>query len=158
MKLLIGIVGWALVFSIRLVLMVLGWFLVPLSLLGDGAERTPRMWRIWANNPNLPAAYSTSRWKRYVWWAWRNPTPGWIGLWEQPIPEVRPNPDQIVRTPSYRKESASRFMQHGLYWEYWYLRSISWGKYKWFEFRIGWKFVDGNDEFFPTIQLGPRSS
>lgn len=160
MKLLIGVVGWALVFTIRLVLMVLGWFFVPLSLLGDGAERTPRMWRIWAHNPNLPAAYSTSRWKRYVWWAWRNPTPGWIGLWTQPIPEKRPNPDHFVRVSprSNVAVSAHRWMQHNFYWEYWYMRQISWGKYKWFEFRIGWKFVDGNDEFFPTIQLGPRSS
>ena len=105
---------------------------------------------------------SKDRWAKFWWFAIRNPTPGWIGLWKQPMPEGRPNPDQIVRTPSYRKRSASRWMlyeaRYFMYWEYWYLRRISWGKYKFFEIRIGWKFVDGNEEFFPTIQFGPRSS
>lgn len=157
-KLLLGFPLWLLVALVRVVLWVIGWFAVALSLVGDGAKRTPKMWQMWADAANTPAAYATSIWKKYVWWAWRNPTPGWIGKWKQPIPEVRPNPDSIVRDDNWVGNGTSRWMQHGYYWEYWYLRRISIGKYRFFEFRIGWKFVDGNEEFFPTLQFGPRSS
>lgn len=115
----------------------------------------------------LTAGADPSWWEYYVEMAWRNPTNGLKYWWIQPIPEVKPNPDFIVRTEF--EKSAHRWMQHGIYWEYWYMRRIDWHVPKWvpkfggkhyivFEFRIGWKFVDGNEEFFPTFQLGPRSS
>lgn len=158
MNMIKGILFFILVAFARLILWVLGWFFVAFSLVGDGQHTTSKMWRMWANVQHTPAEYATSRWKKYVWWAWRNPTPGWIGKWEQPILETRPNPDKIVRDDDWTGDGASRWMQSGLYWEYWYLRRINVGKYRFFEFRIGWKFVDGNDEFFPTLQFGPRSS
>lgn len=160
MKLILGILWYFLVAAVRLVLWVIGWFLVPISLIGDGAKQTPQMFRMWADAANTPDVLKQTRWEMYKWWAWRNPTPGWIGKWQQPIPEVMPNPDETVR--NLHKKSDSRCMQHEYYWEYWYLRRIDWsirGKhYKYFEIRIGWKFVDGNKEFFPTLQFGPRSS
>jgi hypothetical protein len=159
MKTIIGIIWFVLVAAIRVVLWIIGWFVVAISLIGDGKYHTWKMWKLWADAAATPAAYSTSRWKMYVWWAWRNPTPGWIGKWKQPMLEGRPNPDELVRTTNI---SASRWMlyeaRYFVYWEYWYMRRFNHGKYNWFEFRIGWKFVDGNEEFFPTFQLGPRSS
>ena len=146
-----GIPYFLVVAAFRLMLVIIGWFIVPLTLLADGAKRTPRLYRMWADAEHTPAAYATSRWKKYVWWAWRNPTPGLKGKFKQPIPEVHPNPDKTVR--SGQKRSDSRWLQSGIYWEYWYLRKAG---SKFFEFRIGWKFVDGNDEFFPTLQIGPK--
>lgn len=158
MKLMLGIILWVVAGSLRAVLIVLGWLFVPISLLGGGERQTPKMWRMWADAESTPAAYATSRWLKYVWWAWRNPTPGLIERWQQPIPEVKPNPDNNVRDIGWFGGADTRWMQHGIYWEYWYLRPIRVGKYLFFEFRVGWKFVDGNNEFFPTFQLGPRSS
>lgn len=153
----LAILLWLPAAFIRAIIWALGVTIcVPLSLIGDGRYWTPWILLLWADAAMTPAPYNSSRWGIYVWNAWRNPTPGLIAVWKQPVPEVMPNPDHLVRVTGYK--SADRWMFHGLYWEYWYLRSISWGKYKWFEFRIGWKFVDGNDEFFPTLQLGPRSS
>jgi len=146
---------------IRLALVIVGWFFVPLMLLSDGFHRTSGLWTpIWGDAAEVPASYSKSRWTKYVWMAWRNPTNGMKHWWEQPIPEVQPNPDRLIRgyPGAIAEKSASRFMASDLFWEYWWMRRISWGKYRYFEFRIGWKFVDGNEEFFPTIQLGPRSS
>ena len=97
MKTVIGIILWVALFAARAVLIVLGWFLVPLSLAGDGAKRTPKIWSMWADAENTPAAYATGRWDKYVWWAWRNPTHGLKGKWKQPIPETKPNPDTLVR-------------------------------------------------------------
>ena len=118
------------------------------------------MWKFWIDVEHTPAAYSKNSWSKYKWWAWRNPTNGMKKWFKQPVLEVKPNPDETVR--SGLANSDSRWMTEHLYWEYWYLSKIDWtirGRhYKWFEFRIGWKFVDGNDEFFPTFQLGPRSS
>lgn len=151
----------------RLAIWLSGFILIPFLLIADGKYRTPRLYKWWCDAENTPAAYTKNRWTMYKWWA-RNPTPGLIGLIKQPIPEKRPNPDEIVRE-SILHESAHRFMHSGWFWEYWYLRTMDWkvpswspffkGKhYRWFEVRIGWKFVDGNEEFFPTFQVGPRSS
>ena len=146
---------WIAAFALRAVLIVAGWFLVPISVING---RTPYLLRWFGDVKVLPPPWhGTSKWKQYTWYAWRNPTNGLKAKLRQPIPENKPNPDNIVRGP-FPKKSASRFMVHGIFWEYWYLRTIDIGKYKFFEFRIGWKFVDGNDEFFPTIQLGPRST
>lgn len=93
-------------------------------------------------------ATDSNRWSSFWWMAVRNPTLGLAGLVKQPILEPRPNPDQRVRNNGER--GASRWLRDGLFSEYWYLRKV--GK-KYFEFRIGWKFVDGNDEFFPTVQF-----
>lgn len=157
----LGIAIWIAFAAVRLILVVIGWFFVPLTLLGDGSKRTPPLWRpVYGNVEENPAAYATSFWKKYVWMAWRNPTNGLKGLIEQPVPEVVPNPDARIRNEN--AQTASRWMQSGIFWEYWWMKQIDWtirGKhYKFFEFRIGWKFVDGNEEFFPTVQLGPRSS
>ena len=147
-KILLGMLGGLLIMPIaafRISLWVLGWFYLPLYFKPFYGE-----------------------WKGYVEMAWRNPTNGMKEWWTQPIKELRPNPDQTVRGwvdddgfyNEYKYDD--RWMLHGIYWEYWYMRQIDWtfrGKhYKWFEFRIGWKFVDGNKEFFPTLQFGPRSS
>ena len=140
---------------VRLVLYLIGWVAVAFSVLGKGYRHTPKMWRMWAAAEH-DEYDGWTRWQVYKYWAFRNPTPGLIGKWTQPVPEPHPNPDHTVRVQNWPKDS--RWLEHGLYWEYWYLWQISVGKYKWFEFRIGWKFVDGNDEFFPTLQFGPRSS
>ena len=71
-------------------------------------------------------------------------------MFKQPAPETKPNPDDKVRSPHPIVVSAHRYTRHGLFVEYWYLRRVG---EKFFEFRIGWKFVDGNDEFFPTFQF-----
>lgn len=157
MNIFFGVAVWVVFALIRALLWVIGWFFVPLTLIADGARRTPPLWRpVYGNIEDAPAEYRATRWKSYVWMAWRNPTNGLKGYVKQPVPEEKPNPDHNVRIEGW--PSDSRFMQSGIFWEYWYLRSINLGKYKWFEFRIGWKFVDGNAEFFPTFQLGPRSS
>lgn len=157
MKLAAGIVLWALAFLVRAVFIVLGWVFVPVSLIGDGQYVTPKMWRWWFGNvADIPAAARESRWKSYVEMAWRNPTTGLDDLFDQPMLEVRPNPDQVVRSGA--DVSDSRFMQSDYFWEYWYLRAIKNGPFRgrFFEFRIGWKFVDGNEDFTPTIQFGPK--
>lgn len=194
LTLLLSIPAWL----IRLVLIFIGITIaVPLSLVGDGEYRTPKMWRLWANVELIPAwwqtaslpsrgwlipyqalvtgaawlaypdsplififcfftllaslaLYNDDRFRCFWWMAIRNPTLGLAGVFRQPVPEVKPNPDNIVRDPN-GPVSASRFMHHGWYAEFWYLRRIKSDEF--FEFRIGWKFVDGNDEFFPTFQL-----
>jgi hypothetical protein len=90
-------------------------------------------------------------WERYVENSWRNPTPYLRGVFKQPIKEVKPNPDDIVRGTEAKK--AVRRMKSGPYIEYW---SLSEYKDKYWEFRIGWKFVDGDNTFWPTLQAGPR--
>lgn len=178
----------------RFALMGFGLPAVGFSLVADGAYRTPRIWRLWANSAaGTPAwhvppkasyalpvimivtawysmprwhelwtiyfiftalaqsliVFDKDRWNLYWWNAVRNPTPGLADMLEQPIREVQPNPDRIVRAGT--ADSAHRWMASGIFWEYWYLRRVSDDKY--FEFRIGWKFVDGNAEFFPAIQF-----
>lgn len=146
---------------LRIPLIVIGWFFIPLTLIADGQYNTAPLWRhVYGNVADIMYTYHKgSFWKKYVWMAWRNPTNGLKGMFTQPVPEVHPNPDHKIRNGYLR---ASRTMESGPYWEYWWMRTIDWKirdtHYKYFEFRIGWKFVDGNNEFFPTIQLGPRSS
>ena len=151
LKTLIGIPLWALAFLLRFVFMVIGVFFVPLTLVADGQYRTPPLWRpVFGNVADAPWHYHRgSVWKKYVWMAWRNPVEGLDSLLTQPIPEVMPNPDVIVRLGT--SSSASRWMTSGIFWEYWYLAAVG---ERYFEFRIGWKFVDGNYDFVPTIQLG----
>lgn len=148
MKTFMGILFFVPLLVLRLVLIMLGLVAVPISMLGDGKYRTPWMWKLWANAVATPAAYTTSTWKKIWWWAVRNPTTGLTSLLKQPIPEVQPNPDRTVRGNT-GGQSDYRWMQSGIFWEFWYLRRVG---DKYFEFRIGWKFVDGNEEFFPTIQ------
>jgi hypothetical protein len=146
---LLGMILWIPLAIVRLWLVILGIPAILLSLVGDGSRNTPSIWTFWIEASETPAKYATSRWGKFYWWAIRNPTRGLKKVFKQPIPEIQPNPDRIVRSPT-GPVSASRWMQSGIYWEYWYLRRV--GK-EYFEFRIGWKFVDGNDEFFPTIQI-----
>ena len=124
---------WALCFVLRAVLIVVG-VVVPLHI-GYDTERTRGL----------------SLWKRYVENCWRNPTPYLRGIFKQPVPEIRPNPDRKVRVDGWKK--ARRTMVSGPYIEYWSLRQ--WRDRYW-EFRIGWKFVDGDETFWPTLQLGPK--
>lgn len=149
---LIRIPVWIAASLIRLFFIVVGWVLWPLLLLADGKNSTPRLYRWFGNAADVPASHNKNRWTKYVWLAWRNPVEGLDGLLTQPIPEELPNPDGIVRLT--HKRSYSRWMEHGIFWEYWSLRKMSNGKY--WEFRIGWKFVDGNEDFVPTFQIGPR--
>jgi hypothetical protein len=163
MKNALRVLVWLLSMLGRGLLIAAGWVIVPFTLIGDGADRTPRIFRWFGDAIDVPASHSKSRWTKYVWMAWRNPVEGLDGTLTQPIPEKHPNPDYLVRGywsngAKIVQQSASRWMEHGIFWEYWYLRRISIGKYQWFEFRVGWKFVDGNDDFVPTFQLGPRSS
>ena len=165
MNIVFGLIAFVAIAAVRVLFLVIGWVFVPLTLLGDGANRTSPLWRpVYGNVEDIAEKAKKSFWTKYVEMAWRNPTNGMKGWFDQPIAEAQPNPDVVVRVGTMhngalvKPKSASRYMQKGIYWEYWYLRQFNVGKYKWFEFRIGWKFVDGNDEFFPTFQLGPRSS
>ncbi len=127
---------WVTAFFIRLILIITGW-IFPIHIGYD----TPR-----TNGLNL--------WERYVENCWRNPTPYLRGIFKQPIPEVKPNPDDKARLPGWPEGVAAiRKMEEGPYIEYWSLQK--WRDRYW-EFRIGWKFVDGDDTFWPTLQFGPR--
>jgi hypothetical protein len=126
---------WAVCFLLRAVLIVIGWVLPPLWY---DTERTKGL--------NI--------WERYVENSWRNPTPYLRGVFKQPIPEIKPNPDDLVRNDPYVWKKTRR-MVDGPYIEYWSLSKIRKSKRYW-EFRIGWKFVDGEETFWPTLQLGPK--
>jgi len=144
---------WIIAVILRFALIVVGWFFVPLTLVADGARRTPPLWRyLFGNVEDIPAKAKKNRWTKYVEMAWRNPLTGLDALIKQPRPEKHPNPDHIVRL-GYAKKAA-RYMSDGIFWEYWSLRKLKSGKY--WEFRIGWKFVDGNEDFVPTLQVGPK--
>lgn len=135
---------WYPTIYIRLWLVLIGIFVaVPLSLLGDGQYRTPKMWWIWADAEKFPM---WSRWEK--WWemAIRNPTMGLRKNIKQPILEPRPNPDDVVY--GGKQKSATRWLRHENYAEFWYLRAI--GKKK-LELRFGWKFADGTPGFVPTL-------
>lgn len=99
---------------------------------------------------------SATKWSKFWWMAIRNPVEGLDSILTQPIPERMPNPDETVRNGYTMK--AVRKMQSGIFWEYWSLSRIESGRWKgrYWEFRIGWKFVDGNKDFVPTIQFGPK--
>jgi len=152
MKILFQILIWLTAATLRFTLMTIGWVFIPLTLISDGAKRTPPLWRWFGNSADVPESHNKNRWTKYVWMAWRNPLEGLDSTLKQPIPEKMPNPDETVRM--LKKPADSRFMEHGIFWEYWYLRALKSGKY--FEFRVGWKFVDGNSDFVPTFQLGPK--
>lgn len=86
--------------------------------------------------------------------SFRNPTPYLRGLFKQPVKEVHPNPDYLVRTNG--QMAADRLMVSGPYIEWWKLEqrdnSKRFKKHPYFEKRIGWKFVDGEETFYPTLQ------
>lgn len=131
---------FALSMVVRTVLIVAGWVL-PVHI----NYKTPRT-----------QAQKMNLWERYLENSWRNPTPYLRSMFKQPILEVRPNPDKLVRSGSQAK--ATRLMESGPFIEYWSLgiiRSGPWAGRYW-EFRIGWKFVDSEETFWPTIQLGPK--
>jgi hypothetical protein len=125
---------------LRFALIIFGWF-VPIHI----------GW-------NTPRTKGLNTWELYVENSWRNPTPYLRGVFKQPIPEDHPNPDHKVRTD--KLEYAERTMVSGPYIEYWTLEmndDSRWFKdHPYWETRIGWKFVDGDDTFWPTIQFGPR--
>ena len=193
MKNVLSVLLWIPAFAVRAVFVLLGLIAVPLSLLGDGKDRTPKMWRFWTDaEERLPswfevsntklvlytfgmlaaAWYAAGNWyplvaiyfifataaalaavvtgteRKFWWFAIRNPTRGFAAAFTQPIDEPRPNPDDLV----YGKvqKSATRFLRHELFSEFWYLRAVGDKK---FEFRIGWKFADGTPGFSPVIQF-----
>lgn len=132
---------FAAAFSLRAVLILAG-YVLPVHIMYE----TPR-----TKGLNL--------WERYLENSWRNPTPYLRDKFTQPIPEKKPNPDQLVRSnrPAAPKK-AVRVMEHGLFIEYWSLSRIESGRWKgrYWEFRIGWKFVDAEPIFWPTLQVGPK--
>jgi hypothetical protein len=129
---------WAVCFLLRAVLIVIGWVLPPLWY---ETTRTQGM--------NIFQLY----WENSI----RNPTPYLRGVFKQPIPEVKPNPDALVRAPNGMKAEATRTMVSGPYIEYWKLSrrdaSVFYQEHPYWEFRIGWKFVDGEETFYPTFQF-----
>jgi len=149
----LSILLWFPAIAVRLSLVALGLPAVFLGLIADGAYQTPKMWRLWGSSDDIPDWWKdekgTSRWAKWWWMAIRNPTQGFNKLIKQPILEPRPNPDDLVY--SGKQKSAYRWLRHGLFSEYWYLRSIK--AERKFEFRIGWKFADGTPGFVPTIQI-----
>jgi hypothetical protein len=195
MKDFLSILLWLPVMTARWFLVALGMFLVPASLVADGVNRTPPLWKFWADAESVPEwwteeevpswslaypilmaiiawwsydhwyalitiwlifcsffsaiiAFSKDRWTKFWWFAIRNPTHGLTKYFEQPIKEPRPNPDDLVY--GGKQKSASRWLRHEWFSEFWYLRAV--GKKK-FEFRIGWKYADGTPGFTPTVQL-----
>ena len=130
---------WAVCYLLRVVLIVFG-ALVPIHIFyeTDRVRKSMNLWeRYWENSI-------------------RNPTPYLRGVFKQPIPEEHPNPDKKVRGDDPSHHWAARMMVSGPYIEYWTLSSRDNKKRPYWEFRIGWKFVDGEETFWPTIQLGPR--
>ena len=127
---------WAVCFVLRAVLIIIGVFLPPL-------------WYETTRTKGL------NTWELYKENSWRNPTPYLRGIFKQPIPEVHPNPDNLVRANGVHWAS-TRIMVSGPYIEYWKLSRRDNKKRPYWEFRIGWKFVDGDDTFWPTLQFGPR--
>ena len=128
---------WGAVFSLRLVL-IIGGCILPVHM-GMNTPRTKGL--------NLGERY----WENCI----RNPTPYLRGIFKQPIPEVHPNPDNLVRANGVHWAS-TRIMVAGPYIEYWLLSRRDNKKHPYWETRIGWKFVDGDDTFWPTLQFGPR--
>ena len=100
---------------------------------------------------NTPRTKGMNILERYWENCWRNPTPYLRGIFKQPIPEEHPNPDKRVRTMG--DPVATRVMVSGPYIEYWKLSKRYNKKHPYFETRIGWKFVDGDDTFWPTLQI-----
>lgn len=129
---------YAACFLLRAVLIIAGW-VFPVHI----KYKTPR-----TEGLNL--------WELYLENSWRNPTPYLRDKFKQPVSEVRPNPDELVRTGKVPK--ATRLMESGRFIEYWSLSKINSGPWegRYWEFRIGWKFVDSEVTFWPTFQLGPK--
>ena len=105
MKVLEAVTFFVAVSALRLVLYVAGWFALPLLFKPFYGERR-----------------QDTLWQTYVDMAWRNPTNGMAGWFEQPVPEPAKNPDHMVRRLQYKQ--ASRWLVEDIYWEYWYLRQI----------------------------------
>jgi len=191
----LSVLFWPIAMFARLPLLMIGLFIVPMSLVSDGVKRTSDLWKMWIDAEDKPewwnedripkwtyaylplisafawwsyghwyplitiwlifsalgalfVVYSKERWTKFWWFALRNPTRGFARMFKQPILEPRPNPDDLVYTKGHK--SASRWLRHGIFSEFWYLRAV--GKNK-FEFRVGWKFADGTPGFGPTISL-----
>ena len=149
----LSIVLWIPALAVKLLLALVGVVIVPFT-----KPDNP----IYGNNehPTAPDWYREGQpewWRDYVWRALRNPVNNIRYLIDEPDVAKGPNPDEVVRNGT---KSASRWLRSGLFSEYWYMRRINWAIrgtwYKYFEFRIGWKF-SGVPGFAPTIQLGPRS-
>lgn len=190
MKNFLSILLWIPAIAVRWFFILIGVPAVGFSLVGDGAQRTPKMWKFWIDaEEEIPEWFEVKWWmylfpfvmlaislwsmnhwyplitiyfifaalssvlgirecRKFWWFAIRNPTRGFALMFEQPILEPRPNPDDIVYNGIAK--SRSRFLRHGWQSEFWYLRAI--GEKK-FEFRIGWKFADGTPGFTPTFSL-----
>ena len=136
----------------RFWLVIIGLPAAFLGLVADGQYHTPAMWRFWGQVKNIPQwwtdKHGEGRFWKWWWMAVRNPTEGLAAMFKQPILEPRPNPDIIVYGGD--AQHATRWLTHGLFTEFWYLRAIGTKK---FEFRVGWKFADGTPGFTPTTSI-----
>jgi len=147
--------AWPPFMYVRFWFILIGLFFIPITFLGDGSKRTPPLWRhIWGNVEDVPLWWKSEKgdglfWA-YWWLAVRNPTAGFTQLYDQPIKEPRPNPDNIVYGDN-DQNVATRFLRHEWFSEFWYLRGFKNGKK--FEFRVGFKYADGSPGFTPTAQL-----
>ena len=146
----ISVALWIPALILRFALILIGLVAVPLSLIGDGADETPKFLTWFGKVEDIPYWWESrsgqSYWSKFVWMAIRNPTQGFA--FEQPVAEIRPNPDSKVRSLGHK--SAHRWQRFGWKSEYWYLREVG---IKYFEFRIGWKFSGPDVKFGPTMQV-----
>ena len=141
------VVNWTLSAVLKTVLLVPSAIGVFFSVLGDGWQHTPYMWRWCADAEFTPDEYK-SRWGTFYYWAIRNPVKCMV----------------LDRVPAYkiREYGGIDESQPGFQWRYrWagYLDSfrIVWGepssKGK-KEFYIGWKIGSPSPNKF-TIQFRP---
>lgn len=138
---------WVPAFLIRLVLILLGFVMVPI---------TSRRHFIWGNNehPHAPDWHMPGKpdwWRDYVWRAWRNPANNvrfWFTEPEDKNVSGFAEPEVAVRNSGFR--SAYRWAWCFPFAEYWRIWATKKGEIA--EFRIGWKF-SGVPGFGFTTQL-----
>lgn len=135
-KNLVSIALWIPALLFRLVLIVVGLFVVPFTdpethpIYGNREDPVPRSWFM----PGKP------EWLRdYCWRALRNPTNNLRYMIEEPeVDAWYGDPDPDAATRKYDRKSAWRFSRAKLFSEFWYQRKCRDGEF--FEFRFGWKF------------------
>ena len=147
---LLSVLLWLPALAIKFLLFLVGLVVVPFT----DADNP-----VYGNNENPwpPAWYRKGQplwWRDYLWRAWRNPVNNVRYFFTEPSADIVRgvlSPDEVVRKGL--SVSAWRWTRASLYSEYWYLREFN---YKYYEFRIGWKF-SGVPGFAPTLQLGVRN-
>lgn len=145
-----ALVQWTFWGAVKFVLFLIGIPAVFLSLLGDGRTATPKMWRMWAQIDHYNLTRIDGRtaninnwsfWKKYWWFAFRNPVGGMSSWFDAPVPS------EIKQRGSIDES------QPGFQWRYRYSG--------WFDsFRIAWGDPDpskGKNEFYVGWKLGSSS-